>query len=95
MAAMVAELRELRDSIDEIDLQIVELLAQRLRLVMSVGEVKRTRGLQVYDAARERDLLARVANAAPSPLEPAMAERIFQCIIQESRDLEKRHVAQL
>jgi len=95
MAAMVAELRELRDSIDEIDLQIVELLAKRLRLVMSVGEVKRTRGLQVYDAARERDLLARVASAAPSPLEPAMAERIFQCIIQESRDLEKRHVSQL
>jgi len=95
MDAMVAELRELRDSIDEIDLQIVELLAKRLRLVMSVGEVKRTRGLQVYDAARERDLLARVAGAAPSPLEPAMAERIFQCIIQESRDLEKRHVAQL
>jgi chorismate mutase len=95
MAAMVAEIRELRDSIDEIDVQIVELLAKRLRLVMSVGEIKRARGLQIYDAARERELLARVAAAAPSPLEPAMAERIFQCIIQESRDLEKRHVAQL
>ena len=95
MAAMVAEIRELRDSIDEIDLQMVELLAKRLRLVMRVGEIKRARGLQVYDADRERDLLARVAKASPSPLEPAMAERIFQCIIQESRDLEKRHVAQL
>ena len=95
MAVMVAEIRELRDSIDEIDLQIVELLAQRLRLVMRVGEIKRTRGLEVYDAGRERDLLTRVAAAAPAPLEPAMAERIFQCIIQESRDLEKRHVAGL
>jgi chorismate mutase len=92
---MVAEIGELRVSIDEIDLQIVELLAQRLRLVMRVGEIKRTRGLEVYDAGRERDLLTRVAAAAPAPLEPAMAERIFQCIIQESRDLEQRHVSQL
>jgi chorismate mutase len=92
---MVAEIRELRDSIDEIDVQIVELLAQRLRLVMRVGEIKRTRGLEVYDAGRERDLLTRVSGAAPAPLEPAMAERIFQCIIQESRDLEQRHISKL
>jgi chorismate mutase len=87
-----AQLRELRDQIDAIDRNIVELLAQRLRLVMRVGEYKRANNLAIYDAERERDLLARVANAAPSPLEPAMAQRIFQCVIQESRDLEKRHV---
>jgi chorismate mutase len=87
-----AQLRELRDQIDAIDRNIVELLAQRLRLVMRVGEYKRANNLAIYDAERERDLLARVANAAPSPLEPAMAQRIFQCVIQESRDLERRHV---
>ena len=87
-----AQLRELRDQIDAIDRSILELLAQRLRLVMRVGEYKRANNLAIYDAERERDLLARVANAAPTPLEPAMAQRIFQCVIQESRDLEKRHV---
>jgi chorismate mutase len=87
-----AQLRELRDQIDAIDRNILELLAQRLRLVMRVGDYKRANGLAIYDAERERDLLARVGNAAPSPLEPAMAQRIFQCVIQESRDLEKRHV---
>lgn len=86
------QLRELRDQIDAIDRNILELLAQRLRLVMRVGDYKRANGLAIYDAERERDLLARVANAAPSPLEAAMAQRIFQCVIQESRDLEKRHV---
>jgi len=86
------QLRELRDQIDAVDRNILELLAQRLRLVVRVGDYKRANGLPIYDAERERDLLARVANAAPSPLEPAMAQRIFQCVIQESRDLEKRHV---
>jgi chorismate mutase/prephenate dehydrogenase len=89
---MATQLRELRDAIDQIDQEIVGLLAKRLRLVMSVGDYKRAHSLPIYDADRERDLLARVANAAPSPLEPAMAQRIFQCVIQESRELEQRHV---
>jgi chorismate mutase-like protein len=89
---MATQLRELRDAIDQIDQEIVGLLAKRLRLVMSVGDYKRAHSLPIYDADRERDLLARVANAAPNPLEPAMAQRIFQCVIQESRELEKRHV---
>jgi|SRR3954462_5637853 chorismate mutase-like protein len=89
---MATQLRELRDAIDQIDQEIVGLLAKRLRLVMSVGDYKRNHSLPIYDADRERDLLARVANAAPSPLEPAMAQRIFQCVIQESRELEQRHV---
>jgi chorismate mutase-like protein len=92
---MAVQLRELRDAIDEIDREIVELLAKRLRLVMKVGEFKRANGLPIYDADRERDLLARVASHAPSPLEPEMAQRIFQCVIQESRDLEKRHVGRM
>jgi len=89
---MATQLRELRDAIDQIDQEIVGLLAKRLRLVMSVGDYKRAHSLPIYDADRERDLLARVANAAPGPLEPAMAQRIFQCVIQESRELERRHV---
>ena len=84
---------ELRESIDALDRQILDLVAERLRLVMQVGEVKRGLGLDVYDPVREKDLLERVANAARAPLTPAMAQRIFQCIIEESRGLEQRHVS--
>ena len=92
---MAPGIPELRQTIDELDRQIVELLAERLRLVMRVGEVKRGLGLDVYDAGRERELLERVARAAPAPLTAAMSQRIFQCIIEESRNLEQRHVADL
>lgn len=37
---MVAELSRLRDQIDEVDKQMVALLARRLSLVAEVGEVK-------------------------------------------------------
>jgi chorismate mutase-like protein len=92
---MALGIPQLRQSIDELDRQILELISQRLRLVKQVGEVKRHLGLDVYDPAREKDLLERVALAAPAPLTSAMAERIFQCIIEESRGLEQRHLAEL
>jgi len=92
---MALGIPQLRESIDVLDRQILELVAERLRLVMQVGEVKRSLGLEVYDAAREKDLLERVAKAAPAPLTAAMAQRIFQCIIEESRSLEQRHVSDL
>jgi chorismate mutase len=92
---MAPGIPELRQSIDELDRQILELLAERLRLVMRVGEVKRGLELDVYDPVRERDLLERVARRAPSALTPAAAQRIFRCIIVESRGLEQRHVAEL
>lgn len=37
---MAIELNELRDQIDAVDKQMLELLAQRLALVEKVGEVK-------------------------------------------------------
>jgi chorismate mutase-like protein len=86
---------QLREAIDSIDRQLVELLARRLELVMKVGEIKRAHDLPVYDADRERDLLERVARAAPRPLAPDVAQRIMECIIQESRSLEQRHVSGL
>ncbi|HBK8190785.1 TPA: chorismate mutase, partial [Vibrio cholerae] len=37
---MAVELNQLRDQIDEVDKQMVELLARRLALVEQVGQVK-------------------------------------------------------
>lgn len=91
---MAVGIPQLRVSIDALDRQILDLIAERLRLVMQVGEVKRGLGLDVYDPVREKDLLERVSQAAHAPLTPAMAQRIFRCIIEESRGLEQRHVSE-
>ena len=89
---MAPGLQQLRDAIDKIDRQIVELLAERLRLVIKVGELKLAHQLPVYDPNRERELIERVTRAVADPMTPGMAQRIFECIIQESRSLEQKHV---
>lgn len=87
------ELEDLRRAIDDVDRRILSLVAERLRLVLSVGDVKRRAGLPVYDADRERAVLDRLAAAAPAPLDGSTARRVFERIIDEARRLEQEHVS--
>jgi chorismate mutase len=87
------ELDALRDRIDAIDTQILELVAERIRIVLEVGNYKRERGIQVYDPARERILLDRLSSDPPAPLDAATVRRVFERLIDESRRLEQHHVA--
>jgi chorismate mutase len=86
------EIDDLRREIDEIDRQILELLAARVRVVLAVGDYKRRNGVAVYDPERERNLLARLASLAPAPLDGDTVRRIFERLIDESRRLEQHHV---
>ena len=86
------EFLALRDEIDAIDQQILELVAARIRLVFKVGDYKRARGLKVYDPERERQLLDRLGKAAVPPLDANTVKRIFERLVDESRRLEQRHM---
>ena len=56
---MAEELNALRDKIDAVDRQLIDLLAARLALVGAVGEVKSRHGLPIYAPDREASMLAR------------------------------------
>jgi chorismate mutase / prephenate dehydrogenase len=82
-----AALQPLRDQIDALDRQVLELLAQRMKVVEQVAAVKRTGGLQVRDFARERALLDdRCERARTLGLSPAPIESIYRQIMLASRD---------
>ena len=56
-------LDELRVRIDELDRRIVELLNERARVVVRVGELKREHAIPIYAPHRERAVLDRaIAN---------------------------------
>ena len=60
-----AELRRLRERIDEIDAAIVALLDERARIALQVGQVKQAAGRRaVRDAAREAEVIERVTGAS-------------------------------
>jgi chorismate mutase len=82
--AVPPELKQLRDSIDNIDAALIHLLAERFRCTRRVGELKATRGLPPADAERERVMIKRLrALAKSAKLDPAFAEKFLNFIIAE------------
>jgi chorismate mutase/prephenate dehydratase len=83
-------LERLRAEIDGVDLQILELLNERARIVQRVGGVKRETAATIYRAARERDLVAALAAANPGPFPNDALPHVFREIVSATRSLEAR-----
>jgi chorismate mutase len=87
------ELEALRRSIDDLDGRILQLIAERVRVVLAVGEYKRRNNIAVYDPERERRMLDRLCSQAPHPLDAETVRRIFERLIDESRRIEQHSIA--
>ncbi|MFZ5571627.1 MAG: bifunctional chorismate mutase/prephenate dehydrogenase [Thermodesulfobacteriota bacterium] len=80
------ELSALRDKIDAIDRQVVDLLSRRKQQVEHVVELKKAHNLQVYHPAREEDLIsARRQQARAAGLCPDYIEELYRIIMRRSR----------
>ena len=84
-------LAELRVQIDALDSQLLNLLNQRARLSLAVGQAKiRAGNASVHDPAREAQLLASLAERNPGPLAPEHIKAIWGEIMAASRDLQNQ-----
>lgn len=82
---MTSDLSNLRTQIDQIDDELVSVLARRAQLTRAVGEHKTRHGLSLYVPAREAELLAaRRATAAAAGLDPDLMEDILRRVMRES-----------
>lgn len=80
-------LQVLRDRIDQIDHQFMELLAERHQIVGEVASVKRATGVPIRDDGRESALLAdRRMVATKSGLNPEVTESLFRLVLWASRN---------
>jgi chorismate mutase len=86
------ELETLRRQIDDLDTQLLGLVAQRIGVVLQIAEHKLARGLPAYDPGREARLIERLCELRPPPLDAETVRRIFERLIDESRRLEQRHL---
>lgn len=83
------DLSSLRDSIDELDQKIVELLNQRAEVVVSVGKAKRSDGTAIYAPDREQRVLQRIAKLNKGPLPQKTLHAIYLELMSGSFALEK------
>jgi len=87
---MTDKLTPLREQIDAIDAQILELLSRRGKIAQEVGHVKAETNAPVFRPEREAQVLRGVAERNPGPLKDRDVQTIFREIMSSCRALEKR-----
>ncbi len=83
------ELGPIREKIDQLDQQLVEVLNQRLELAAQIGKVKRSQGGQIYVAERENAVLLKVAAQNRGPIKIDALRAIYREIMSAAIALEK------
>jgi chorismate mutase len=80
----LTELQELRDTIDQLDEDIVALIAKRFAVTHQVGVLKAQNGFEAVDPSREKAQMARYDQlAAQHGLNANFIRQIFRSLIDE------------
>lgn len=82
-------LDELRNQIDEIDGQILELLNARAEAAIAIGKIKRSTNSVFYVPEREKAVYARLAGLNQGPMHDTAIKSIYREIMSSIRALEK------
>ena len=88
------DIQELRQEIDKIDDQLVNLFAHRMEVAAQIGDYKRARSLPIYVPSREREKLMDVAEKAG----PDMANYtrvLYSLLFELSRSYQSKRTGEL
>ncbi len=82
-------LDELRQRIDDLDRQLVQLINERAKIVVEVGKLKNKTDKPIYVPAREKDVFARITEANQGPLPDKTVKAIWRELMSGSFFLER------
>ncbi|PLR98171.1 bifunctional 3-deoxy-7-phosphoheptulonate synthase/chorismate mutase [Bacillus sp. T33-2] len=83
------ELDQLRDRVDELNLQLLSLINERALLVQEIGKAKETQGVYRYDPVRERHMLDLIKEHNNGPFQNSTVEHIFKEIFKAGLELQE------
>ncbi|MDI6642025.1 MAG: chorismate mutase, partial [Elusimicrobiota bacterium] len=81
---------KLRQQIDKIDRQILNLLNKRAKFVIKLGKLKKKTGDEFYIPHREKEIISRVVKLNTGPLPKESITNIFNEILHSSRALQSK-----
>ena len=82
------ELSDYRAQIDRIDAELLQLFAERMQTAAGIAAYKKSHGLPVLDAGREREKLAQIVKAAPEDLQEE-AVSLYRLLFSLSRSYQR------
>lgn len=82
-------LNKLREEIDKLDRQLIDVLNARARVSLDVGRWKSERDEPIYAPFREKEVMDRIAGGNPGPLPEKHLRSIYREIMSSSRRLQR------
>ena len=82
------ELKTLRQSIDQVDQDLLKLFNKRMELSLEVGRTKAAKGLSLFDPGREEAIYERLTKANSGPMTEESLRAIYREIFAASRLLQ-------
>ena len=80
----------LRAEINRIDLQIIDLIAERQKIAGKIAQVKTNEGLPIHDGKRTRELLEDAFNTAVEKnINPTYVQKVFEILIEMSEERQR------
>ena len=80
----------LREQIDRIDLEIIDLIAERQKLAGRIALVKTNEGLPIHDPKRTREVLDAAFNSAvEKAINPVFVRKVFELLIEMSEERQR------
>ncbi|WP_411953673.1 bifunctional 3-deoxy-7-phosphoheptulonate synthase/chorismate mutase [Alkalibacillus sp. S2W] len=82
-------LDSLREELDQVNIQLLELINKRGQLVKELGDIKKAQGMKAYDPERERDMLNHIVDQHQGPFEYSTIEHLFKEIFKAAKELQE------
>jgi 3-deoxy-7-phosphoheptulonate synthase/chorismate mutase len=81
-------LEQLRERLNEINGQLLELLSERAQIAQEIGQVKEKQGVPKFDPVREKQMLEELVAKNPGPFTNETVAHLFKQIFQASLNLQ-------
>jgi chorismate mutase len=85
------KINDWRRKIDAIDTALLHLLNLRTELALEVGRLKEQEGVSLRALVREQEILRRMKELNPGPLDDEAIARIYQLILDQSIRTQELH----
>ena len=83
---MISEIEAIREQIQKIDVQLVHLLTERMKMVLEIGKKKKKNGLPIFDREREDQVLSNVMQFDHQPMKTEDLIDLYKHIIEICRN---------
>jgi len=83
------KLKSLRDQLDVINVQLLELLSERARIAQEIGVEKEKQGVPKFDPVREKSMLEELVSRNGGPFSDDTVRHLFKQIFQASLKLQE------